>query len=114
MDRARAAVRASRRSTAARRSSLVIIASVVIENLKGYVISPFVEGDQLDIDPLVVILAVLAGGALLGPIGALVAVPAAAAVQVFCEEVLIPWRRRQIEEGELVLPAAALAPDDTS
>ena len=93
---------------------LVIIASVVIENLKGYVISPFVEGDQLDIDPLVVILAVLAGGALLGPIGALVAVPAAAAVQVFCEEVLIPWRRRQIEEGELVLPAAALAPDDTS
>ena len=38
-----------------------------------------------------------AGGALLGPIGALVAVPAAACVQVVCEEVLIPWRRRQVD-----------------
>ena len=54
---------------------IVVIASVIIENLKGYLISPAVEGDQLDLNPLVVILAVLAGGVLLGPIGALVAVP---------------------------------------
>ena len=93
---------------------LVVLASVVIENLKGYLISPYIEGDQLEIDPLVVILAVLAGGALLGPIGALVAVPAAAAVQVCCEEVLIPWRRRQIEDGDLMLPTGALASDDAS
>jgi predicted PurR-regulated permease PerM len=79
---------------------LAIIASVVIENLKGYLISPWVEGDQLDIDPLVVILSVLAGGALLGPIGALVAVPAAACVQVLCEEVLIPWRRGKLERAD--------------
>ena len=76
---------------------LTVIASVLIENLKGYLISPAVEGRQLDIDPLTVIIAVLAGGALLGPIGALVAVPFAACVQVVCEEVLIPWRRRQVD-----------------
>jgi predicted PurR-regulated permease PerM len=76
---------------------LAVIASVIIENLKGYFISPAVEGRQLEIDPLTVILAVLAGGALLGPIGALVAVPFAASVQVVCEEVLIPWRRRKID-----------------
>jgi putative permease len=76
---------------------LAVIASVLIENLKGYLISPAIEGQQLDIDPLTVILAVLAGGALLGPIGALVAVPFAACVQVVCEEVLIPWRRRRID-----------------
>lgn len=75
---------------------LAVIASVLIENLKSYLISPAVEGQQLDIDPLTVIVAVLAGGALLGPIGALVAVPFAACVQVLCEEVLIPWRRRKI------------------
>lgn len=75
---------------------LAVIASVLIENLKGYLISPAVEGRQLDIDPLTVVLAVLAGGALLGPIGALVAVPFAACVQVLCEEVLIPWRRRKV------------------
>jgi predicted PurR-regulated permease PerM len=74
-----------------------VIASVIIENLKGYLISPVVEGRQLDIDPLTVIIAVLVGGALLGPIGALVAVPFAACVQVVCEEVLIPWRRRKID-----------------
>ena len=34
---------------------------------------------------------------LLGPIGALVAVPFAACVQVVFEEVLIPWRRRKID-----------------
>jgi putative permease len=76
---------------------LAVIASVIIENLKGYLISPVVEGSQLDIDPLTVIVAVLVGGALLGPIGALVAVPAAACIQVVCEEVLIPWRRRKID-----------------
>ena len=43
------------------------------------------------------IVAVLAGGALLGPIGALVAVPAAACIQAVREEVLIPWRRRKID-----------------
>jgi predicted PurR-regulated permease PerM len=89
---------------------LVVITSLVIENLKGYLISPAVEGSQLDIDPLVVILAVLVGGALLGPLGALVAVPAAACVQVVCEEVVIPWRRRQlgtldVDETDDVRPA---------
>jgi putative permease len=79
---------------------LVILASVIIENLKGYLISPWVEGDQLDIDPLVVILAVFTGSALLGPIGAFVAVPAAACLQVIAEEVVIPWRRAQLQEAE--------------
>jgi predicted PurR-regulated permease PerM len=76
---------------------LTVIASVIIENLKGYLISPAVEGRQLNIDPLTVIVAVLAGGALLGALGALVAVPFAACIQVICEEVLIPWRRRKID-----------------
>jgi len=76
---------------------IVVILSFIVENLKGYLISPAVEGSQLNIDPLVVILAVLAGGALIGPLGALVAVPAAACIQVVCEEVLIPWRRRQVD-----------------
>jgi predicted PurR-regulated permease PerM len=79
---------------------LAIVASVIIENLKGYLISPWVEGDQLDIDPLVVVISVLAGGALLGPIGAFIAVPAAACVQVLCEEVVIPWRRGKIERAD--------------
>jgi predicted PurR-regulated permease PerM len=77
---------------------LTFAASVVIENAKGYVISPFVEGSTLDIPPLMVFIAVLVGASLLGPMGAFVAVPAAAMLQVVLEEVVIPWRKRQIGE----------------
>lgn len=71
---------------------LVFLSSIVIENLKGYVISPFIEGSQLDIHPLLVFIAVLVGGSLLGPAGAFVAVPAAAIAQVLFEDVIVPWR----------------------
>jgi predicted PurR-regulated permease PerM len=77
---------------------LTFIASVIIENAKGFAISPFVEGHQLDIPPLLVFVSVLAGAALLGPAGAFIAVPAAAMIQVLFEEVVIPWRKRQIGE----------------
>ena len=38
---------------------LTFLASIVIQNLQGYVISPLIEGDQLDIHPLLVFVAVL-------------------------------------------------------
>ena len=74
---------------------------MVIENAKGYVISPVVEGRQLDIHPLLVFASVLVGAGLGGFAGAFVAVPAAALVQTFVEEVLIPWRRRGFVEQPL-------------
>ena len=82
---------------------LTLVASVLVENAKGYVISPFVEGEQLDIHPLLVFVAVLVGGALAGFAGAFVAVPAAAIVQTLVEDVVVPWRRSQFERrGEAV------------
>ena len=75
---------------------LTLGASILIENLKGYLISPVVEGDQLDIHPLAVFVAVLVGATLAGPAGAFVAVPAAAIVDILVREVVVPWRRDQI------------------
>jgi len=75
---------------------LTLIASVAIENLKGYLISPVVEGDQLDIHPLLVFVAVLVGASLGGAAGAFVAVPAAAIVDILVREVVVPWRRSQL------------------
>jgi predicted PurR-regulated permease PerM len=69
----------------------------VIENAKGYVISPFVEGDQLDIHPLLVFVAVLVGATLGGFAGAFIAVPAAAIVDILVQDVVVPWRRQQLE-----------------
>jgi predicted PurR-regulated permease PerM len=77
---------------------LVFAASVVIENGKGYFISPYVEGDQLDIHPLLVFVSVLVGATLGGFAGAFVAVPLAAIVDLFVREVLVPWRQREIAD----------------
>ena len=80
--------------------ALTFLASFVIENLKAYVISPRVEGEQLKLDPLLVLIAVLAGGTLIGASGAIVAVPFAAMLQVLYDEILVPWRLAQIEDDE--------------
>jgi predicted PurR-regulated permease PerM len=85
---------------------LVFLASIVIQNLKGYVISPVVEGRQLNIHPLLVFVSVLVGAALGGFAGAFVAVPVAAIVQILVEDVVVPWRRRSFA-GEAPLPPAA-------
>jgi predicted PurR-regulated permease PerM len=76
---------------------LTFLASIVIQNLQGYVISPVVEGDQLDIHPLLVFVAVLVGASLGGAVGAFVAVPAAAIVDLVVQEVVVPWRRAQLK-----------------
>jgi predicted PurR-regulated permease PerM len=75
---------------------LTFLASILIQNLQGYLISPVVEGDQLDIHPLLVFVAVLVGASLGGAVGAFVAVPAAAIVDLVVREVVVPWRRAQL------------------
>ena len=79
---------------------LTFVASIVIQNAKGFFVSPFVEGDQLEIHPLLVFVAVLAGATLGGLAGAFVAVPVAAVVDILVLEVAVPWRRNQLARRE--------------
>ncbi len=83
---------------------LTFLASILIQNLQGYVISPVVEGDQLDIHPLLVFVAVLVGASLGGALGAFVAVPAAAIVDLVVREVVVPWRRAQLRGSAAAVP----------
>jgi predicted PurR-regulated permease PerM len=83
---------------------LTFVVSIVTQNLQGYVISPLVEGDQLDIHPLLVFVAVLAGVSLGGPVGAFVAVPAAAILDLVVREVVVPWRRTQLRSSASAPP----------
>jgi predicted PurR-regulated permease PerM len=78
--------------------ALVAVASVLIENAKGFVIAPLVEGNQLNVHPLLIFVSVLVGSSLLGAGGAFVAVPAAAMVQILFNEVVVPWRSEQLVE----------------
>lgn len=80
---------------------IAMVAHVVIENLKGSFISPLIESDQVDIHPLTAFIAIIAGGILLGWVGALIAVPVAASLQVLVTDVLIPWRRERLLPAEL-------------
>lgn len=75
---------------------------MLIDNIKGSWLSPLIEGHQVEVHPLTAFIAVMAGALLMGWMGALIAVPFAAVIQVIVEEVLIPWRLRQLGIAEYV------------
>lgn len=57
---------------------------------EDYVLTPKVIGRVVKVPAGVTVVAVLIGGALLGIVGVLVAIPIAAAVQVLAQELLFP------------------------
>jgi predicted PurR-regulated permease PerM len=69
-----------------------VIFYVIYETLEGYVIYPRVMRSSVDIPEYVTIVAVLLGGAVGGIVGALLALPTAAALLLLVREV---WVRRQ-------------------
>jgi predicted PurR-regulated permease PerM len=69
-----------------------ILFYVVYETLEGYVIYPRVMRSSVDVPEYVTIIAVLIGGSVEGVVGALLALPLAAAVLLIVREV---WVRRQ-------------------
>jgi predicted PurR-regulated permease PerM len=63
---------------------------VVYRLAEDYLLVPRIIGRAVKIPALVTVVAVLVGGALLGIVGALVAIPAAAALLLLAQEVLFP------------------------
>ena len=63
-----------------------VVFVVLYQRFENYVLQPLVYGRALDIDPLVTIVAVLAGASLLGILGALLAIPVAAAIQILLRD----------------------------
>ena len=60
--------------------------SVIYQWLQDYLLQPRITARTVDVNAAVALLAVLAGGALLGAVGALLAIPATATVQGFLSE----------------------------
>jgi predicted PurR-regulated permease PerM len=63
---------------------------VLYQQFENYVLVPRVMKRTVDVSPLATILAALIGGTLLGIVGALLAIPVAAAIQLIGSEVWIP------------------------
>ena len=60
------------------------------QQFENYVLQPRVMKRTVDVAPVVTIVAALLGAALLGVLGALIAVPIAAGIQLLLTEVAFP------------------------
>jgi predicted PurR-regulated permease PerM len=64
------------------------IFAIAYQQFENYVVQPRIQSRAVELDPFLVIVAALFGGALLGVIGALLAIPTAAGIQIAVREFL--------------------------
>ena len=69
---------------------VVAIYYAVYMQVEAYVLSPRIMARAVKVPGVVVVIAALTGGTLLGILGALIAIPVAAAVQLIIKEVVVP------------------------
>jgi predicted PurR-regulated permease PerM len=67
---------------------IVLVFVIALQQLESVFLVPRVMRNAVGMTPLTVILAVLIGGALYGPLGSILAIPIGAAVQVFVQDLL--------------------------
>src|SRR3954447_3127246 len=85
-----------------------VIFLVIYQQVENNVIQPVVYRRTVAIHPLIVIVAVLIGGSLLGVLGALLAIPVAATVQIVVKEWWQYRRERLLPED---VPPSVIAPE---
>ncbi|MCB9778501.1 MAG: AI-2E family transporter [Alphaproteobacteria bacterium] len=68
--------------------------------LEGYVLTPRIVGEKVGLHPLVVIIALIVGGSLLGIWGMLLAIPVTATLSVLWTEWLDLYRNSSVYRGE--------------
>ena len=68
-------------------ATIVWVAFIIVwQRFEDYVVQPLVYGKALQVNPIVTIVSVLAGASLLGVLGALLAIPIAAAIQIILRD----------------------------
>ena len=69
---------------------ITLVFYIVYQQFENYVVYPRVMGRAVDIPGSLIVVAALVGAGLLGVVGALLAVPTAAAIQLITKEVFLP------------------------
>ena len=64
---------------------------ILVQQIENNLLGPLVFSSQVHLPPLLAIVALLMGASLMGIIGALLAIPTAAALQVVWLRVVVPW-----------------------
>lgn len=81
----------------------VLVVFAVVQGLEGYVVTPRIVGEKVGLSPVVVIIALLLGGQLLGPLGILLALPLAGIARVLLPDAVDWYRTSDLYAGELSL-----------
>ncbi|WP_131816414.1 AI-2E family transporter, partial [Mycolicibacterium porcinum] len=76
-------------------SLATVVFFVALRLVEDYLLVPRIIGRTVQVPPLVTVVAVLLGGALLGIVGALLAIPIAAAILLLARETLFPQLDRR-------------------
>ncbi|HXG26801.1 MAG TPA: AI-2E family transporter [Candidatus Binatia bacterium] len=87
---------------------LAVALVVVIQQAESLVLVPVIQGRLISISPVVALLAVLAGSAIGDIPGAILAIPVVAIIMVVVDDVILPWRRREIGDDDARPPTAVL------
>ncbi len=74
-----------------------IVFAIAYQQFENYVIQPRIQSRAVQLDPFVIVIAAIFGGTLLGIIGALLAIPVAAAGQIGVHEFML-YRRGEFDE----------------
>ncbi len=67
--------------------SLVVILPTFVHLLVGYLVEPNILGDSLELSPIVILLTLILGGVLWGPVGMLLATPITVACQMITDRI---------------------------
>ena len=71
------------------RAIWVVVVGIVVHLIEGNVVAPLIMSKKVDLPPVLTIVFVLIIGALLGPLGLLVAVPGLAVIMVIVRRILL-------------------------
>ena len=85
---------------------IMLVVILVYQQVENNVITPKVQGKAVNLSAFFIIVSVTLFGALLGVLGALTAVPLAATIQIFVQE-LTKAKREQVAEAKAALEASA-------
>ncbi len=90
---------------------IMLIVLLVYQQIENNVLTPKIQGKAVNLSGFFIIIAVTLFGALLGVLGALTAVPLAAMIQIFLQE-LTTARREKVAEAKAALERVTGGPPD--
>lgn len=70
---------------------------VIVQSVEGYILTPLIAGKATDLDPVTIVVAIIAGGSVAGVYGMLLAIPFAACGKILIIHLVLPsvraWSR---------------------